>query len=59
MQVLEARHGKPIDELLRELYVTRGLKVDEVAAELELTKGTVSRWMQRFGIPPRRKRVAA
>lgn len=54
MQLLEARFGKPIDELLRSLYVDEGLTVEEVGQRLDLTKGTVSRWMERFGITSRR-----
>ena len=59
MQVLEAAHGKPINELLTELYVTRGLTVDEVGSALGVTKGTVSRWLERCGIPARRQGRAA
>ena len=57
MQLIEAEHGKPIDELLRSLYIDEGLDFDEVGARLGgLSKGTVSRWMARFGIPARRAR---
>jgi transposase len=56
MQLLEAEHGRPMDELLRSLYVDEGLGVEEIANRLRLTKGTVSRWMARFGIPARRHR---
>lgn len=56
MQLIEAEHGQPIDVLLRALYVDEGLGVEEIAEKLDLTKGTVSRWMARFGIPARRRR---
>lgn len=56
MQLLEAEHGRPIDELLRSLYVDDELGVEEIAGRLHLTKGTVSRWMARFGIQSRRPR---
>lgn len=56
MQLLEAEHGRPIDELLRSLYVDDELGVEDIADRLHLTKGTVSRWMARFGIPARRPR---
>jgi transposase len=56
MQLLEAEHRRPIDQLLRDLYEGEGLNVDEIAARLRLTKGTVSRWMARFGIATRRPR---
>jgi len=57
MQLIEAEHGQPIDELLRSLYVDEGLDIEEVGARLGgLSKGTVSRWMARFGIQARRPR---
>lgn len=58
MQRIEAREGRPMDELLRELYVERGLTLEQVGAELNptdpITKGAVSRWLERFGIDARR-----
>lgn len=54
MQVLEARHGKPIEDILRGLYVDRGMTVEQVGAELGITQGTVSRWLDRVGIIARR-----
>jgi transposase len=59
MQVLEAAHGKPINELLADLYVRQGLTVDAVGAALGVTKGTISRWLERCGIPARRQGRAA
>lgn len=56
MQLIEAEYDRPIEELLRSLYVDDGLLVDEIAEKLHLTKGTVSRWMARFGIAARRPR---
>lgn len=56
MQLIEAEHGQPIDALLRDLYVEQGLGVQDIAERLHLTKGTVSRWMDRLGIPARRPR---
>lgn len=54
MQRVEGRLGQPIDEILRELYLARGLTVEQVGAELGITKGAVSRWLARFGIEARR-----
>ena len=56
MQLIEAEHGLPIEQLLRALYVDEELGVEQIADRLRLTKGTVSRWMARFGIPARRPR---
>lgn len=58
MQLVEAREGEAIDDLLRRLYHVDGLTVEEIADRLSLTKGTVSRWMDRWGIPARRSKVA-
>ena len=57
MQRLEASLGKPMDQILRELYIERGLTVEQVGAELGITKGAVSRWLERFGIQARRHGV--
>jgi DNA-binding MarR family transcriptional regulator len=54
MQELEATHGKPIEDILRDLYVVGGLTVEQVGAELGVTQGTVSRWLDRVGIAARR-----
>lgn len=54
MQSLEARHGKPIEEILRGLYIDDGLSVAKVGEELGITQGTVSRWLARAGITARR-----
>jgi transposase len=59
MQVLEAARGKPINEILTELYIVEGLTVDAVGAALGVTKGTISRWLERCGIPARRQGRAA
>lgn len=53
MQTLEARLGRPIAEILRDLYVAQGMTVDEVGDELGVTAGTVSRWLGRCDIEAR------
>lgn len=50
MKLIELQHGKPIEELLRELYWTRRMSMDEVGRELGINQGTVSKWMERFDI---------
>jgi DNA-binding MarR family transcriptional regulator len=55
MQLLEAQYGKPMDAILRQLYEEQELGVEDIAVELNLTKGTVSRWLARFGIQTRRR----
>lgn len=54
MQAIEAREGRPMDEILRDLYVTQGLTLEAVGDRLGITKGAASRWLERFGIRARR-----
>lgn len=59
-QLVEQRHGMPVEVLLRQLYVTDGLPQDEVARVLGVGRKAVIRWMAEFGIPARdRRKVAA
>lgn len=53
MQLVEARFGKPVDQLLREQYLDEGLGQPQIAAMFGVRKSTVSRWMRTFGIPIR------
>lgn len=54
MQRIEAVRGLPMDAILRELYLDRQLTLEQVGGELGITKGAVSRWLDRFGIEVRR-----
>ncbi len=54
MQRVEARLGKPMDRILRELYVEQGLTLEQLGAVLGITKGAASRWLERFDIETRR-----
>lgn len=56
MQVIEAERGRPIEQILHELYVEQRLSQKEIAAELAIDEGNVSRWMDRLGIQKRRFR---
>lgn len=53
MQVVEDRFGKPIEQLLRELYDAEGLTQDQIATRIGMDVTTVRRWMDRFGIESR------
>jgi transposase len=56
-QILEAKHGVPLPELLRTLYHEEGLSQQAVADRLEVSRATVVRWMKEFGIPTRDRRA--
>ena len=53
MQRLEAVHGQPMGDLLQRLYVDEALTVDQVGQRLGVSKGAISRWLERFGIEAR------
>lgn len=53
MQLVEIRHGQPIDHLLSRLYVDEGKTMGEVAEMLDVDEATISRWMERMNIPVR------
>jgi len=50
------RTGRPVQDVLRELYVERRLSQADIAAELGLSRMTVAMWLREFGIT--RERVA-
>lgn len=44
------RTGKPVDALLRELYLEQRLSQKEIATQLGITRVTVAMWLREFGI---------
>lgn len=53
MQVIEAREGRDLGELLRELYVEQGMTQAAIAARIGTRRETISRWMGDLGIESR------
>ena len=51
---LEKHYRKPIREILRELYIDKGMTMKEVSEELCVSIGTISRWLKRYNIPARK-----
>ena len=49
-KVIEAWKGKPIEELLYELYVEQNLSMPEIAKQLCISTGIVCRWLSEYGI---------
>lgn len=44
------RTGKPLDQVLTELYVDQKLSQADVATELGVTRMTVAMWLREFGV---------
>lgn len=60
--MLEGRFGRPIEELVRDLYEDQGLTLADAAAELGIGESTLSRWLGQLGIaarPPGNRKVEA
>lgn len=49
-QIVEERLGRPVPDVLREMYHDRGLTQEQIAAELDVARSTVIDWMRRYGI---------
>lgn len=52
-QLIEARLGAPIDELIRARYA-RGMSQEDIARDLGASRASVMRWMKRLGLETRR-----
>ena len=50
-QRIEAEVGRPIADVLRDLYHEEGLTQDQMAARLRIHRTTVVELMKRHGIP--------
>jgi DNA-binding transcriptional regulator LsrR (DeoR family) len=53
VRAIEKRHGKPLEQILRELYYDEGLTQAEVGKRLRVPAGSVGGWLIRFGINQR------
>lgn len=56
-QLVERRHGAPVEVLLRRLYVERGMTQGQVAEALGVSVRSVVRWMAKYRIPSRDRRA--
>jgi predicted DNA-binding protein YlxM (UPF0122 family) len=54
MQRLEARYGRPIEEILTELHHVQRLSLSEMSDRLGISVPAVYKWMRRCHIPVRR-----
>jgi len=44
------RHGREVDDLLRELYVTKRYPQQQIADALGVSRWQVHTWLRRYGI---------
>jgi transposase len=56
-QVLEAQYGRPVPDLLRQLYSVDGMSQQQMADTLGVHRSTVVRWMRLWSIPTRDRRA--
>ena len=56
MQRMEAQQGRPIEDILWDLYVSRDMTIPEVATYLGISNTSVHSWLKRCGIERRRVR---
>ena len=54
-KVIETWQGKPLDELLIELYIDEDLTIKEVAERLSISVGVVHNYLRKFNIDKQTK----
>ena len=54
MKLLERIYGEPIEMVLHNLYVDKGLRIDQIAEELTIAVGTVHGWLEKANIRTRK-----
>jgi DNA invertase Pin-like site-specific DNA recombinase len=57
-QLVEAREGRELPELLRELFITRRMTRTAIAARLGVGRDTVGRWIDENHIDPQKVSAA-
>jgi predicted transcriptional regulator len=57
-QLVTLRAGKPVEEVLRDLYVEQGLSQEDIAQLLGITRMTVAMWLREFGISAEDRRAS-
>ena len=54
MQRVEAEHGRPLEDILRDLYVDQGLLLAQVGERLGIGESAAARWLAYCGIRARK-----
>ena len=58
MQVVELRLGRSIEDVIREMHYEQGLTQEQVAEKIGVHGATLSRWMEKLGLPVRARTAA-
>lgn len=58
-ELVTLRTGREVEEVLRELFLERGYSDREIALALGVSRATVNKWRQQFGIRGPRPTAAA
>lgn len=56
LRQIEARYGRPAEEVLADLYMVRRMTTRQVADHLGVSQRQVHRWLVAMGIPRRHQR---
>lgn len=49
-ELVALRMGRPVAEVLHDLYTVQGRSQESIAVELGVTRTTLARWLRDFGI---------
>ena len=49
-ELVTLRNGKPVDQVLRELYLEQRLSQQQIAVALGVSRMTVAMWLREYGI---------
>lgn len=49
-QVIEAWKSKPIEEILREMYIDKNMTILDISKELHISVGAVHKYLSKFHI---------
>jgi len=58
-QLVETREGAELPDLLRSLFVSQRMTKGAIAERLGVSRATVTRWIEDFGVDPRKAMEAA
>ena len=57
MKTIEQKHGIPINELIRKLYVDDNLSINQILQTLKISYATLFKWLKQAGVYSRRLKL--